>query len=147
MTAGQNGLYSVPFEWTMGGDWVVQVTAKLKDGGTATQQFKFTVGEAGMATAEVTGSEEATELVVTISIGNSGSGAGTTPTVETSGTPTSAAAQPAASMTPIAPLQAPTARPSNTPIPTMAPMLMPTARPAPTEIPLPTVGGVSGGTP
>ncbi len=41
---GQNGVYSVPFEWTMGGDWIIDVTARLKDGTTTTRTFKFSVG-------------------------------------------------------------------------------------------------------
>ena len=39
-----NGQFEVPFEWTMGGDWIVEVTAELAGGGTATQTFDITVG-------------------------------------------------------------------------------------------------------
>ena len=41
--AGQNGRYVVPFEWTMGGDWVVTVKATLPDGQIETRQFPVTV--------------------------------------------------------------------------------------------------------
>ena len=34
-----NGVYSVPFEWTMGGDWVVTVDVTLADGTTFSQRF------------------------------------------------------------------------------------------------------------
>ena len=27
-----NGVYRIPFEWTMGGDWFVLITGKLADG-------------------------------------------------------------------------------------------------------------------
>jgi hypothetical protein len=40
-----NGLYRVPFEWTMGGGWILNVTATLPDNrGMATQQFEIFVG-------------------------------------------------------------------------------------------------------
>jgi hypothetical protein len=42
-TNGENGVYEMPFEWTMGGDWVVTVEATLPDGRSATQQFNFTI--------------------------------------------------------------------------------------------------------
>jgi hypothetical protein len=40
---GDNGVYKMPFEWTMGGDWVVTVEATLPDGRSATQQFNFAI--------------------------------------------------------------------------------------------------------
>lgn len=43
VTGGQGGRYETPFEWTMGGDWIVTVTAALPDGRTATRQFNYTV--------------------------------------------------------------------------------------------------------
>ena len=47
--AGQTGIYEVPFEWTMAGDWIVTVTATLPDGRTATREFDLTVsGEMNM---------------------------------------------------------------------------------------------------
>jgi hypothetical protein len=30
---GQDGVYTIPFEWTMGGGWIVTVTATLPDSG------------------------------------------------------------------------------------------------------------------
>jgi hypothetical protein len=35
---GVNGVYAVPFEWTMGGDWVVTVDVTLADGATFSQR-------------------------------------------------------------------------------------------------------------
>lgn len=40
---GEDGLYEVPFEWTMGGDWIVTVKATLADGGLVTRQFNVSV--------------------------------------------------------------------------------------------------------
>lgn len=40
---GVEGRYSLAFQWTMGGDWVVTVTATLPNGLSASQQFPFTV--------------------------------------------------------------------------------------------------------
>lgn len=37
------GEYRVPFEWTMGGGWIVTVTAQLPDGGEIRQTFTFFV--------------------------------------------------------------------------------------------------------
>lgn len=38
------GSYQVPFEWTMGGGWIVTVTAQLPDnGGEISQKFEFFV--------------------------------------------------------------------------------------------------------
>jgi hypothetical protein len=42
-TAGQGGRYTVPFEWTMGGDWIVTVKAILPDGQAVSQEFPVTV--------------------------------------------------------------------------------------------------------
>jgi len=38
-----NGEYFVPFEWTMGGGWIVVVTAQLADGGETSETFEFFV--------------------------------------------------------------------------------------------------------
>ena len=39
-----NGEYRVPFEWTMGGGWIVTITAQLPDnGGAITETFDFFV--------------------------------------------------------------------------------------------------------
>ena len=40
---GDHGVYIVPFEWSMGGDWFVTVTATLPDGSMATQRFDLVV--------------------------------------------------------------------------------------------------------
>ena len=40
---GKEGRYETPFEWTMGGDWIVTVTAALPDGRTTVRQFTYTV--------------------------------------------------------------------------------------------------------
>jgi hypothetical protein len=40
----ENGIYNLPFNWTMGGDWFLTVTATLEDGTTATRRFDFSVG-------------------------------------------------------------------------------------------------------
>lgn len=37
------GVYRVPFEWTMGGDWIVTVTATLRNGTTITETFDLSV--------------------------------------------------------------------------------------------------------
>jgi hypothetical protein len=42
-TGGDKGVYKMPFEWTMGGDWVVTVEATLPDGRSTTQQFNYTI--------------------------------------------------------------------------------------------------------
>lgn len=38
------GRCEIPFEWTMGGDWIVDITATLPDGTTAAQRFDYRVG-------------------------------------------------------------------------------------------------------
>jgi hypothetical protein len=43
VTGGEAGVYEMPFEWTMGGDWIVTVEAALPDGRSASQQFNFTI--------------------------------------------------------------------------------------------------------
>lgn len=41
----ENGMYSVPFEWTMGGGWILDVTVTLPDDtGIATERFELNVG-------------------------------------------------------------------------------------------------------
>ena len=40
---GQAGRYTVPFEWTMSGDWVVTVEVTLADGQQFSQQIPVTV--------------------------------------------------------------------------------------------------------
>ncbi|MDT8304787.1 MAG: FixH family protein [Anaerolineae bacterium] len=41
---GLGGMYEMPFEWTMGGSWIVTVEATLADGTTATRRFDVSVG-------------------------------------------------------------------------------------------------------
>ncbi|MEO0560774.1 MAG: FixH family protein [Chloroflexota bacterium] len=49
VSSGEDGQYTVPFEWTMGGDWFVVVTATLADGTVVEQTFDYTVdGEMNM---------------------------------------------------------------------------------------------------
>lgn len=44
-TESSNGLYIVPFEWTMGGGWILDITVTLPDnGGIATKQVEYFVG-------------------------------------------------------------------------------------------------------
>lgn len=50
---GEEGYYNVPFEWTMGGDWIVTVEATLDDGRTARQRFDMTVLTADEAACTV----------------------------------------------------------------------------------------------
>lgn len=38
-----DGLYRVPFTWTMAGDWFVTITVTLPDGTTAVERFDLTV--------------------------------------------------------------------------------------------------------
>ena len=40
---GENGVYSIPFEWTMAGDWVVTVDIQLADGTKAQKRFDMAV--------------------------------------------------------------------------------------------------------
>lgn len=39
-----NGEYNVPFDWNMGGDWILTVTAVLADGSTTEVLFNVSVG-------------------------------------------------------------------------------------------------------
>jgi hypothetical protein len=38
-----DGVYRVPFEWTMSGDWFVEISATLPDNTTLKQTFEYTV--------------------------------------------------------------------------------------------------------
>ena len=40
---GQGGVYEIPFEWTMAGDWVVTVDLQLPDDTMAQQRFDMSV--------------------------------------------------------------------------------------------------------
>lgn len=41
--SSQDGVYKVPFEWTMAGDWSVTVMVVLPDGRAVTREFKVVV--------------------------------------------------------------------------------------------------------
>lgn len=41
--AGEAGRYAVPFEWTMGGDWIVTVQVTLPDGRQFSREMPVTV--------------------------------------------------------------------------------------------------------
>lgn len=41
--AGVAGRYELAYEWTMGGDWLVEVTVTLADGTTASRTFDYTI--------------------------------------------------------------------------------------------------------
>jgi len=43
ISGGERGVYAVPFEWTMGGDWFVTVTATLPDGRVVTRRCDLSV--------------------------------------------------------------------------------------------------------
>lgn len=40
---GQAGMYVVPFEWSMAGDWIVDVVATLPDGSQGSARFEYLV--------------------------------------------------------------------------------------------------------
>ena len=40
---GENGVYTIPFNWTMAGDWVVTVDLQLPDGTIAQERFDMAV--------------------------------------------------------------------------------------------------------
>lgn len=42
-TTTDDGSVSLPFSWTMGGDWIVTVTVTLPDGSEVSQTFDFSV--------------------------------------------------------------------------------------------------------
>lgn len=44
--AGSDGEYPIPFEWTMAGDWIVDVTVTLEDGRDVQQRFEVAVAGA-----------------------------------------------------------------------------------------------------
>lgn len=44
---GEAGLYRIPFEWTMGGDWLIDVTVTLAEGGTVQERFEYSVAVDG----------------------------------------------------------------------------------------------------
>ncbi len=42
-TTAADGTVEVPFNWSMGGDWIVTVTVTLPDGSEVSQDFDYTV--------------------------------------------------------------------------------------------------------
>jgi hypothetical protein len=40
---GTDGRYEVPFNWTMGGDWILTVTVTLPDGRQVRETFNYTI--------------------------------------------------------------------------------------------------------
>lgn len=48
VSTATEGVYEVPFEWTMAGDWSVEVTVTLTNGDTARQTFSYSVLSASM---------------------------------------------------------------------------------------------------
>ena len=46
ITAGTEGVYTSDYEWTMAGDWNVEITVTLPDGTTTGETFTFTVAGA-----------------------------------------------------------------------------------------------------
>lgn len=47
-SASDVGVYTIPFEWTMAGDWFVDVTVTLADGTEVQQRFDLTVAGESM---------------------------------------------------------------------------------------------------
>ena len=43
ITDNEDGVYRIPFEWTMGGDWIVVVEVTLPDETIAAQEFNFVI--------------------------------------------------------------------------------------------------------
>lgn len=42
-TDGEAGLYQIPIEWTMSGDWLVDVTVTLVGGEVVQERFEYTI--------------------------------------------------------------------------------------------------------
>lgn len=40
---GENGVYRVPFNWSMGGDWILTVTVTLADGAEISEEFEVSI--------------------------------------------------------------------------------------------------------
>ena len=53
----EDGVYTIPFEWTMGGDWIVTVTATFPNGDTYSQDFEV-MGVAGEADMDMGGMDD-----------------------------------------------------------------------------------------
>jgi hypothetical protein len=52
--SGSNGEYAIPFEWTMGGDWILTVSVSLADGSLAQRNFELVVDGDNVTCAPVT---------------------------------------------------------------------------------------------
>ncbi len=52
--AGEEGVYEVPFEWTMGGDWIVTIAVTLADGTEVSETFDLSVETAGEMDMDMT---------------------------------------------------------------------------------------------
>ncbi len=48
-----DGIYRLPFEWTMAGDWIVEATLKRPDGSAVAGTFEFTISAAEHSTASM----------------------------------------------------------------------------------------------
>lgn len=63
--ADDNGVYRMPFEWTMGGEWVVTVSAVLADEKTVTKDFHLDISAEGSSMNMET-TEEASGAINTV---------------------------------------------------------------------------------
>lgn len=43
ISAGEDGIYAAPFEWTMAGDWIITVNATGEDGAITQRRFNLSV--------------------------------------------------------------------------------------------------------
>ncbi len=57
-----NGVFSLPFEWTMGGGWIVEASLTLPDGTVANESFRYEIlreaDDRGMAEMDHSGMEQ-----------------------------------------------------------------------------------------
>ncbi len=51
---GTDGEYMIPFQWTMAGDWTVEVTVELTNGEKASKTFDYTVSGDAMNMGDMT---------------------------------------------------------------------------------------------
>lgn len=48
-SSADNGVYTIPYEWTMAGDWFVTIDVTFADGSTATERVDFSgIGDGSM---------------------------------------------------------------------------------------------------
>ncbi|KAA3657108.1 MAG: hypothetical protein DWQ04_29065 [Chloroflexi bacterium] len=52
--AGTDGEYVIPFEWTMGGDWIVNINASLSDGSLVEKNLEMVVDGDEITCAPIT---------------------------------------------------------------------------------------------